>query len=172
MGEGGGAIHPTRPSCARRSRASATGAATAGARAGTTPAASASSTTGSRCRRATTTSTSIATSATTWKPTDIQAAIGRVQLRRVDDFARRAKRNKSMLMERLAPVRDQFRMPEATPKSDPSWFGFLMCMNRAGSRPIDPDLPLPRRAQDRPSPALRRQSPPARPQEHRAPRRR
>lgn len=32
-------------------------------------------------------------------------------------------------MERLAPVRDQFRMPEATPKSDPSWFGFLMCMN-------------------------------------------
>ncbi|MFO0735177.1 MAG: lipopolysaccharide biosynthesis protein RfbH [Labilithrix sp.] len=63
------------------------------------------------------------------KPTDIQAAIGRVQLRRVDDFAKARKRNWSMLMERLAPVRDQFRMPEATPKSDPSWFGFLMCMN-------------------------------------------
>lgn len=63
------------------------------------------------------------------KPTDIQAAIGRVQLRRIDAFGAARRKNWAMLMERLAPIRDQFRMPEATPKSDPSWFGFLMCMH-------------------------------------------
>lgn len=63
------------------------------------------------------------------KPTDIQAAIGRIQLRRIDAFAAARKKNWNILYERLAPVRDQFRMPEATPKSDPSWFGFLMVMH-------------------------------------------
>ena len=63
------------------------------------------------------------------KPTDIQAAIGRVQLRRVDDFAAARKKNFKKLYDLLEPVRDQFRMPEATANSDPSWFGFLMCMH-------------------------------------------
>lgn len=63
------------------------------------------------------------------KPTDIQAAIGRVQLRRIDSFTAARRKHWDMLMERLAPVRDQFRMPEPTPKSEPSWFGFVMCMH-------------------------------------------
>jgi CDP-6-deoxy-D-xylo-4-hexulose-3-dehydrase len=62
------------------------------------------------------------------KPTDIQAAIGRVQLRRIDDFTRARKRNWSRLRDLLAPLEDEWRFMEPTPKSDPSWFGFLMTM--------------------------------------------
>jgi CDP-6-deoxy-D-xylo-4-hexulose-3-dehydrase len=62
------------------------------------------------------------------KPTDIQAAIGRVQLRRIDQFAAARRRNWSRLKELLAPLEDQFHFPEPTPKSEPSWFGFLLVM--------------------------------------------
>jgi CDP-6-deoxy-D-xylo-4-hexulose-3-dehydrase len=62
------------------------------------------------------------------KPTDIQAAIGRVQLRRIDAFAAARKRNWRRLRELLAPVEDRFRFMEPTAKSDPSWFGFFMTM--------------------------------------------
>jgi CDP-6-deoxy-D-xylo-4-hexulose-3-dehydrase len=64
------------------------------------------------------------------KPTDIQAAIGRVQLRRIDEFAAARKRNWKRLRELLAPVEDEWRFTEPTPGSDPSWFGFLMTMRR------------------------------------------
>lgn len=62
------------------------------------------------------------------KPTDIQAAIGRVQLRRIDEFAAARKRNWKRLRELLAPLEDRWRFVEPTAKSDPSWFGFLMTM--------------------------------------------
>ncbi|MDB4945565.1 MAG: DegT/DnrJ/EryC1/StrS aminotransferase [Labilithrix sp.] len=63
------------------------------------------------------------------KPTDIQAAIGRVQLRRLDGFTAARRKNWAKLYELLAPARDQFRFPEATANSEPSWFGFLMVMH-------------------------------------------
>lgn len=62
------------------------------------------------------------------KPTDIQAAIGRVQLRRIDAFAAARRKNWERLRVLLAPIEEEFRFPEATAKSDPSWFGFLMVM--------------------------------------------
>jgi CDP-6-deoxy-D-xylo-4-hexulose-3-dehydrase len=64
------------------------------------------------------------------KPTDIQAAIGRVQLRRIDDFTAARRRNWARLRDLLAPIEDVFRFTEATPKSEPSWFGFLMIMRQ------------------------------------------
>lgn len=64
------------------------------------------------------------------KPTDIQAAIGRVQLRRVDDFGAARRRNWKRLRELLAPIEDRFRFIEPTAKSDPSWFGFMMVMRK------------------------------------------
>jgi CDP-4-dehydro-6-deoxyglucose reductase, E1 len=64
------------------------------------------------------------------KPTDIQAAIGRVQLRRIDSFVAARRRNWARLRELLAPIEDQFRFPEATEKSEPSWFGFLLVMRQ------------------------------------------
>ncbi len=62
------------------------------------------------------------------KPTDIQAAIGRVQLRRIDGFVAARRKNWARLRELLAPIEDQFRFSEPTAKSEPSWFGFLMVM--------------------------------------------
>ena len=64
------------------------------------------------------------------KPTDIQAAIGRVQLRRIDSFVAARRKNWARLKELLAPIEDRFRFTEPTEKSEPSWFGFLMVMRQ------------------------------------------
>jgi CDP-6-deoxy-D-xylo-4-hexulose-3-dehydrase len=64
------------------------------------------------------------------KPTDIQAAIGRVQLRRIEEFTAARRRNHARLKELLAPIEDKFRFIEATAKSEPSWFGFMMVMRK------------------------------------------
>ena len=76
------------------------------------------------------------------KPTDPQAAIGRVQLRRLESFGAARRRNWNTLRRRLAPLEEffEFMLPtHATgwspegfswetgrPTCDPSWFGFLM----------------------------------------------
>jgi len=62
------------------------------------------------------------------KPTDIQAAIGRVQLRRLPAFVEARKRNWRRLEGALAELQEEWQFVEATPNSDPSWFGFLMVM--------------------------------------------
>jgi len=62
------------------------------------------------------------------KPTDIQAAIGRVQLSRLPDFVEARKRNWRYLAGALAELQEEWHFVEATPHSDPSWFGFLMVM--------------------------------------------
>lgn len=64
------------------------------------------------------------------KMTDLQAAIGRVQLTRVDEFAAARKRNHALLGGLLAGLQDEWEFQAATPGSDPSWFGFLMVMRR------------------------------------------
>jgi CDP-4-dehydro-6-deoxyglucose reductase, E1 len=58
------------------------------------------------------------------KITDMQAAIGLSQLGRIEEFVAARKRNFAWLRQRLAPLTDQLILPEATPGSDPSWFGF------------------------------------------------
>src|SRR5213075_3290389 len=55
------------------------------------------------------------------KPTDIQAAIGRVQLRRIDSFVAARRRNWARLRELLASAEEEFHFPEPTPNSEPSW---------------------------------------------------
>lgn len=64
------------------------------------------------------------------KPTDIQAAIGRVQLRRIDDFRTARRKNWARLRELLEPASAEFHFPEPTAKSEPSWFGFLLVMKK------------------------------------------
>lgn len=64
------------------------------------------------------------------RPTDIQAAIGRVQLEKLPGFIAARKRNWARLREGLAPLEHDWRFMEPTPGSDPSWFGFLMVMRR------------------------------------------
>lgn len=58
------------------------------------------------------------------KMTDMQAACGVAQLKRLDDFVAARKRNFARLHERLQACSDFLLLPEATPNSSPAWFGF------------------------------------------------
>ncbi|WP_060481430.1 lipopolysaccharide biosynthesis protein RfbH [Pseudomonas sp. NBRC 111119] len=58
------------------------------------------------------------------KITDMQAACALAQMDRVDGFVAARKRNFAWLSERLAGCADQLILPQATPGSDPSWFGY------------------------------------------------
>lgn len=60
------------------------------------------------------------------KVTDMQAAIGCAQLEKLPSFIGARKRNWQMLRDGLAGLEDKFILPEPTPNSDPSWFGFLL----------------------------------------------
>ncbi len=60
------------------------------------------------------------------KATDMQAAVGRVQLGRIDDFVERRRANHAFLREALAPLADTFVLPEEDPRARASWFGFAL----------------------------------------------
>ncbi|MDP9066067.1 MAG: DegT/DnrJ/EryC1/StrS family aminotransferase, partial [Pseudomonadota bacterium] len=62
------------------------------------------------------------------KITDMQAAVGLAQLDRLEGFVDARRKNFLRLRERLAPVADRLLMPEPTPASDPSWFGYPMTL--------------------------------------------
>ena len=57
------------------------------------------------------------------KATDLQAALGVSQFRKLPFFVERRKENFAYLYDNLADVPGLI-LPEATPHSDPSWFGF------------------------------------------------
>ena len=58
------------------------------------------------------------------KITDMQAACALAQMDRVDDFIAARRTNFKYLKQRLQTCAQFLHLPEATPKSDPSWFGF------------------------------------------------
>lgn len=58
------------------------------------------------------------------KITDMQAAVGLAQMDRVDEFIQARRKNFDSLIELLSPLQEVFILPEATPNSEPSWFGF------------------------------------------------
>jgi CDP-6-deoxy-D-xylo-4-hexulose-3-dehydrase len=58
------------------------------------------------------------------KITDMQAACGLAQLEQAQSFIERRKENFEFLQNRLASCQDHLILPQATPNSDPSWFGF------------------------------------------------
>jgi CDP-6-deoxy-D-xylo-4-hexulose-3-dehydrase len=62
------------------------------------------------------------------KLTDMQAAVGLAQLEKLPDFIDARKRNWRQLHEGLKPFEEFFCLPQPTPNSDPSWFGFLMTL--------------------------------------------
>ncbi|MGW2492618.1 lipopolysaccharide biosynthesis protein RfbH [Streptomyces sp. NPDC001606] len=71
------------------------------------------------------------------KATDLQAALGLTQLAKLDDFTEARKRNWRRLRDGLDGT-PHLLLPEATPNSDPSWFGFVLT--------VQPDAPFSRAA--------------------------
>lgn len=68
------------------------------------------------------------------KATDMQAAIGASQLDKLDGFVAKRRANFRALHDAFERegFDEHFHLPRATPKSDPSWFGFLLTI-RDGS---------------------------------------
>jgi CDP-6-deoxy-D-xylo-4-hexulose-3-dehydrase len=58
------------------------------------------------------------------KATDMQAALGLSQIDKLPHFIARRKENFAYLKAALQPLEEFLTLPEATPESDPSWFGF------------------------------------------------
>jgi CDP-6-deoxy-D-xylo-4-hexulose-3-dehydrase len=54
----------------------------------------------------------------------MQAALGASQIEKLPDFIERRKENFRILYDALKPAEEYLLLPEATPGSDPSWFGF------------------------------------------------
>ena len=62
------------------------------------------------------------------KVTDMQAAVGMAQLKKLPGFIKARKDNYKLLYEGLKKYDDYFILPNATDKSDPSWFGFPLTL--------------------------------------------
>ncbi len=58
------------------------------------------------------------------KATDMQAAVGVAQLKKLPAFIEARRRNFAYLKSGLKDAQEHFVLPEATQYSDPSWFGF------------------------------------------------
>jgi CDP-6-deoxy-D-xylo-4-hexulose-3-dehydrase len=71
------------------------------------------------------------------KITDMQAAVGLAQLDRLDGFIADRRRNFALLTDVFKAWEDRFILPEATPNSEPSWFGFPLTLRETSG--IDRD---------------------------------
>ena len=64
------------------------------------------------------------------KVTDMQAAIGVEQLKKLPSFIEARKKNFRLLYEGLKKIDKYFILPEVEPKADTSWFGFLITVRK------------------------------------------
>jgi CDP-6-deoxy-D-xylo-4-hexulose-3-dehydrase len=60
----------------------------------------------------------------------MQAAVGLAQLDRLENFIAARRRNFDLLTEMLKPLEDLLILPQATPDSDPSWFGYPITLRK------------------------------------------
>lgn len=66
------------------------------------------------------------------KATDMQAAVGLAQMQKVDGFIATRRANFAYLHAGLQDIQEFFILPEPTPESEPSWFGFPIAV-RSGA---------------------------------------
>ncbi len=72
------------------------------------------------------------------KITDMQAACALAQMDRAEEFIARRRANFAWLKDRLHGCTEFLQLPQATPRSDPSWFGFpLILKPESGIRRTD-----------------------------------
>lgn len=64
------------------------------------------------------------------KPTEIQAAMGLAQLRKLPEFIKSRRRNFKVLYDEFMNYEDLFILPESFPKSEPAWFAFPLTINK------------------------------------------
>jgi CDP-6-deoxy-D-xylo-4-hexulose-3-dehydrase len=80
------------------------------------------------------------------KATDMQAAVGLSQLKKLPGFIAARRRNFARLQAGLAACTEFLILPEAEPNAEPSWFGFPLVVRRgcavhaqrAGAAPREP----------------------------------
>ena len=68
------------------------------------------------------------------KATDMQAAIGCAQLKKLPMFTRKRRENFEVLMSGLRDLEDKLILPRAAENSEPSWFGFIMTVQNGADR--------------------------------------
>lgn len=62
------------------------------------------------------------------KVTDMQAAVGVAQLKKLPGFIEARKKNWAFLKEQLSDLQDFFHLPKQAANSEPSWFGFILTL--------------------------------------------
>jgi len=68
------------------------------------------------------------------KVTDMQAAIGCAQLKKIEGFVEKRRENFSYLTEQLQDVKDKLILPVACEDSNPSWFGYILTCHSGVNR--------------------------------------
>ncbi len=63
------------------------------------------------------------------KVTDMQAAVGCEQLKKIPSFIKQRRHNWNRLHHALEPVADRLILPKPAENSEPSWFGFLISID-------------------------------------------
>ncbi|MDR2366481.1 MAG: DegT/DnrJ/EryC1/StrS family aminotransferase, partial [Zoogloeaceae bacterium] len=72
------------------------------------------------------------------KITDMQAALGLAQIDRLEDFIAARKKNFARLTQALVGAGEFLLLPQATPASDPAWFGYPITLKpEAATRRVD-----------------------------------
>lgn len=70
------------------------------------------------------------------KATDMQAAVGVAQMKKLPQFIEKRRRNFSRLFDGLSDMRHLLLLPRATPLSNPSWFGFPITVREVDRRAL------------------------------------
>ncbi|MDD3138132.1 MAG: lipopolysaccharide biosynthesis protein RfbH [Lachnospiraceae bacterium] len=68
------------------------------------------------------------------KATDLQAAIGVAQLKKLPEFISKRQYNFNFLYERINDLENEIILPEPLENTSPSWFGFLITCRKEGIR--------------------------------------